>query len=226
MLSARESFTHLVELASAPEQRHALAGELCDLLLDWPASYPSGMRGQIEALLKAISGELDAETRRMVVERLAVGATISPSLLNEFFFDASLRTKRKILLRNGEPTDADRDGVDGVSDERLLVEATRAESHAELAKMLAQVFSIPDDICERILADKSGRALAVACKGVGVSRAKFSTLAVLAGDAREDSLDACYRRLAAFDEIPEPAAARVLQFWRAKDATALRHRAA
>jgi hypothetical protein len=176
------------------------------------------MRGQIEALLKTVAGELDELTRRSVAERLAACVTTPTSLLNEFFFDASPETKRKILLRNDEPMDPNNEGVCGFPDERLLAEASRAASQVELKNMLAQVFSIPTDICERILADKSGKALAVACKGIRVSRAKFSALAVMAGDGGGDSLDACYRRLAAFDEIPEPAATRVLLFWRAKDA--------
>jgi hypothetical protein len=54
MSDARARLNSLVELATenAPEKRRALAIELCDLLLAWPANYPATMREPFEALLE------------------------------------------------------------------------------------------------------------------------------------------------------------------------------
>jgi hypothetical protein len=227
MPSAREAFTRLIELASVPDGRQTLAIELCDLLVAWPANYPAEMYSQVEALLRAIAGELDVDTRHSVAARLADSASVPTGLLNEFFFDAPSDVRRKILERNSAVQPPDNNGgARSASREPAIALAVRDCSRVVTAEWLAQAFAIPVEICERILADKSGNALAVACRGAGVSRAKFSTLAVLAGDSRNDPLDACYRRLAAFDDISEPAAVNMLGFWRSRDAAALRDRAA
>ena len=60
--------------------------------------------------------------------------------------------------------------------------------------------------------DVSGDALAVVCKGSGISRTTYSTLAVLA--AKDMPAEQLYERLAAFDAIPELGARRVLAHWR------------
>ena len=55
-------------------------------------------------------------------------------------------------------------------------------------------------------------ALAVACKGIGLERAAFSTIAVLTDKTR--AADDSYLRLAVYDTIPQGAAARLLTYWR------------
>ena len=60
MPTPKERLSHLLELASqGPEQRAALAGEVADMLLDWPMQYPLAMRATFEALLEKIAREMD-----------------------------------------------------------------------------------------------------------------------------------------------------------------------
>ena len=60
MPTPKERLSHLLELAAqGAGERAALAGEVADLLLDWPETYPAGMRATFEALLEKIVREID-----------------------------------------------------------------------------------------------------------------------------------------------------------------------
>jgi hypothetical protein len=96
---------------------------------------------------------------------------------------------------------------------QALIQAARA-SH-DLAATLAQNLGVDAQMAQQILDDETGAALAVACKGAGLDRAAFSTLALLARPGR-DSAHACVA-LDAFDTVPTSEATRVLRGWRGEE---------
>jgi hypothetical protein len=74
---------------------------------------------------------------------------------------------------------------------------------------LAQTLGLDEDRATLILNEDTGEALAIACKGAGLSRAAYSTLALLAFP-RDGMAD----RLSAFDRVATLDAARTLRAWR------------
>ena len=79
-----------------------------------------------------------------------------------------------------------------------------------VAAALAVLLGVDEARAEEILHDESGQALAVACKGAGLNRAAYSTLAMLALPAGADPA----ARLAAHDNVTTLEAARTLRTWR------------
>jgi hypothetical protein len=63
-MAASQKLSHLLQLADqGPALRAALAEEVAELLINWPADYPVGMRGVCEALLAKAARDVDAGTR-------------------------------------------------------------------------------------------------------------------------------------------------------------------
>ena len=217
MTDAKQRLTHLIELATqnAPENRRALAIELCDLLTDWPEHYPPTMREPFEALLEKTVRAIDEETRRALVEKLAPRAETPLPLLNEFYFDAPAETRDAIVLRN-----ALLDGTAApdarTTDEAALLTAARSKPNSEFADTFASLLGIERVTADHILHDHSARALAIACKGAHLARATFSALAVITESG--NGLSDIRERLASFDSVPLPAAERLLGFWRTRHA--------
>jgi hypothetical protein len=205
-LSPRERLNRLLALAAQGAQgRVALLDELVDLLADWPADYAQAMRGTFEALLEKTAREADAETRAKLAGRLAAAAGVPVELLNAFYFEAPPALRARILARNADA--ADRDAVPPAASGMALVAAARTTVNGTFAQTFAATLHLPPALAHAILADPSGEALAVACRGAGLDRACFSALAILTGDAGA-------ARLRAFDAIPPAGAARLLDHWR------------
>lgn len=84
---------------------------------------------------------------------------------------------------------------------------------------LAEILSLDEARTAQILNEDTGEALAIACKGAGISRAAYSTLALLAFPKEHMT-----ERLAAYDGVATLEAARTLRAWRGarlhSDATA------
>jgi hypothetical protein len=217
MSTARERLTHLVELASqsAPEKQRALATELCDLLIDWPADYSSAMRGPFEALLERVARGLDRATRRQLATRLAAYAETPLDLLNAFFFDLPLESRNAILARNDEASDMRSEIAPDVEAETSLIDTLRNSDRVDAAIALGEFLRIDSATAGHILDDGSAEALAVACKGARLARATFSITALLAGERAPDALDASYARLSMIDAVPQAGAERLLNYWRA-----------
>ncbi|HEY2069788.1 MAG TPA: DUF2336 domain-containing protein [Rhizomicrobium sp.] len=207
--------TSLVELATenAPEKRRSLCIELCDLLLDWPSTYPAQMREPFETLLEKTVRLIDRDTRSQLIARIAVAPGASLDLLNEFFFDATADLRGAILERNAEAPPAD---ARVPVDETALIVSARGNPRDSFGELLAQALDLPPDIAARILHDGSGEALAIAIKGAHLSRAAYSTLAMLSGGALgpEETL----ARLAVYESVPERGAESLLNFWRGRNA--------
>ena len=206
MLSAKERLIHLLDLAEkGPALRAALAEEVTDLLLDWPADCPDAMRIPCEALLERAARDVDAATRARLAQRADGHPELPVALLNALFFVASEPLKKSIVARNEDAAElpADKDAAD----ETALIKAARVNK-AFVAEFARQIH-VSIETAQDILTDTSGQSLAVACKGAHVTRAGFSALAMLtAKDAT------CGTRLEAYDCVPLHAAERMLHAWR------------
>lgn len=209
MATPKERLSHLLELAAqGPQQRAALAGEVADLLLDWPAQYSGAMRVTFEALLEKIAREMDLAARSALAVRFEQSSEAPLTLLNEFFLAAPPAMKDAILARNDSGTGA----VFAQIDEQALLATARARS--DFATALARHAGIPEAVAAEIMCDKSGRALASLCKGAGFSRATFSALALLVEPARAAHEN--FTLLSVYDRVPANGAARLLAVWRGR----------
>ena len=207
MPSPKERLCHLLELAAqGPEQRAALAGEVADLLLDWPAQYPQAMRATFGALLEKIVREVDAPACTALSARFEGREDFPLSLLNEFFLAASPEMQDAILARNNGCGASQPVSLDG---EALL---SAARMRTDFVPALARIAAVPEPIAHGIAGD--ARALAALCKGAGIDRAAFSAMAILTGPAR--SVHENFAMLTVFDRVPENGAAHLLAFWRGR----------
>jgi hypothetical protein len=217
MSSAKARLAHLLELADkGPSLRAALAEEVAELLMDWPADYPPAMRATFEALLEKAARDVDDDTRTRLITRIGsdpadpLAARILPlEILNAAFFTAAPQIKSRILERNEAPGDDDADDTpqDGEAETRLLA-AARASRNCDIS--FAHILDLPGVIAAEILGDPSGQSLAIACKGAHLGRATFSALALLSNPDAPD----CQARLSSYDDVPPHAAMRLLQSWR------------
>jgi hypothetical protein len=215
MPTPKERLCHLLELAAkGPEQRAALAGEVADMLLDWPSQYPLAMRATFEALLEKIAREMDCAARTELAARFEGRSDSRLALLNELFLAAPAEMKDAILLRN----DAQAVMPAVEVDEETLLAAARARENFPAA--LASLTGIPRSIATEIVADKSGRALAVVCRAANVNRATFSAIVILAGPVR--AVHDNFSLLSVYDKVPANGAVHLLAFWRGRSENAVR----
>jgi len=212
MTSPKERLSHLLELAAqgAGERAH-LAGEVADLLLDWPAQYPAAMRGTFEALLEKIVREMDAAACAELAARFESRDDFPLSLLNQFFLCAPPAMQDALLARNDAAADVACESVDG---EALLA---AARTGGDFAAALARIAGIPEAVAACVVRD--ARALATLCKAAGINRATFSAMAILAGPLR--SVHENFAMLTVFDRVPQNGAAHLYAFWRAQAETHL-----
>jgi hypothetical protein len=217
MANARDRLTHLVELASqsAPEKSRALAIELCDLLLDWPEDYSGVMRAPFESLMEKVARGLDGPTRRLLAARLAASGDTPVDLLNGFFFDVPAESKLAILARNARAAAGDEEFKFEPDFEPAFLASVRRDG-AEFASALSEYLDIDAATASLILEDESSKSLAVACKGARLSRATYSSIAVLASGRIGEALEANYARLETFDDVPGEGAGRMLSYWRSR----------
>ena len=201
--SSRERLGTLLDLAAhGAAGRAALLDELANLLVDWPADYVQAMRGPFEALFEKTAREAAPEVRAGLAERLADHDELPVALLNEFFLDASPAARAHILRRNAalEEPHGTRPQK---ADPRALVEAARRTVNGAFLDVFAHALSLEPALASAIFAD--AEAMAVACRGAGIDRAAYSTIALLTA-----------RALADFENIPQAAAARLVAFWQAR----------
>jgi hypothetical protein len=210
-MSAREHLTRLIDLASGsePHERRALALELADIVLDWPEDYPAHMRASFTLLLEKLVTPLDCQTRKELAARFVADPAAPLGLLNEFFFDCGHDMRQAIVARNAlEHTPCETPGAP--IDEPSLVQAAREYPPETFAQMFARLLGIPVAVAGRAIADTSGEGLALLCKGARLSRATFSTIAVLS----DASLDSAERKLELYETVPEETSIRMIQVWR------------
>jgi hypothetical protein len=211
MRTAKERLSHLLVLAAkGTAERAALAGEVANLLHDWPPAYPAAMRASFEALLEKIAREVDEAGRRDLARRFEASADAPLSLLNELFLSSSDSLKDEILRRNDAHASLAAASIDGAM--LLAVARKRGDFPAALARAAA----MPCSVAARIAADASGRALAVLVKGAGLERPFYSGLCVLTVSPPD-----LFAALCIYDRVPRNGAANLLTFWRAKLDTSL-----
>jgi hypothetical protein len=203
MSSAKERLGELLALA-AERRWAALARELAALTLDWPRDFPGAMRTPVMALFELAARECDDATRAEIAAKMGGNAELPLRLLNELYLAAPAPLRREILMRNQLECE---DGADDArADATGLIRAAR-NGALDFAAALAAAVAIPHDIAATILADASGEPLAVLCRGAGLDRAAFSTIALLRGAPELPQ--------AVFDTVPEEAARRLTRQWRA-----------
>jgi hypothetical protein len=144
--------THLLELANkGPALRAALVEELTELLTFWPSDCPQDMRAPCEALLTRAAQDMDDSVRADLRTKLRADPALAA----------------RVLPKEGvKPND---------NLGRTLIEMMRAglDVHARMAEAL----NLSRSRLEEILATDHG--LALICKRLGLSRAVFSTMAML-----------------------------------------------
>lgn len=214
MRTAKERLSHLLELAAKDAaERAALAGEVANLLHDWPPAYPAAMRASFEALLEKIAREVDEAGRRDLARRFEASGDAPLSLLNELFLSSSDAMRDEILRRNDAHARSAVARVDGA----MLLAAAR--KRGDFPSVLAHAAAVPRSISAKITADVSGRSLAVVVKGAGLERPIYSGICIL-------TMAAPFAALSVYDYVPPNGAANLLTFWRAKLDTSLGHDAA
>jgi hypothetical protein len=218
MPSPKERLSHLLELAAqGPGERAALAGEVADLLLDWPAQYPAAMRATFDALLEKIVREMEPASAAQLAARFEGRGDFPLSLLNEFFLCATPQMQDDLLARNDAAGTVPELALDGDA----LLGAARAGGTGFSAR-LSLIAGISEPVAGAILRD--ARALATLCKGGGIARATFSALAILTGPVR--SVHENFAMLTVFDRVPAGGAGHLLAHWRAHHPAAAAERAA
>lgn len=200
MLSAKERLSQLLALA-AERRWSPLARELCDLILYWPSDYPDAMRPPMQALCETALREADAETQSVLAGRLAGRSDIPLKLINPLYLAASPPQRREILMRNALESKC----APSTADETAILAAARSKS-GDFSGALMRLTSLPRAVTMAALNDTSGEPLAVLCRGLGLSRACFSALALLRG---AEGID-----LSAFDTVAPEAAASLVADWR------------
>jgi hypothetical protein len=209
MPTPKERLSHLLELAAqGVAERAALAGEVADLLLDWPAEYPATTRATFAALLEKIVREMDEAAQAALSPRLEGRNDFPLSLLNELFLAAPDGMKDALLARNNAVMAVRRQTVNSDA----LLEAAR--NTVRFAPALSRALSIPLPLVTRILADRSGRALAAVCRGAGINRASFSAIMILAGPVR--AVHQNFAMLSVYDRVPENGAANLIAYWQSR----------
>jgi len=209
MPTPKERLSHLLELAAqGPEQRAPLAGEVADMLLDWPMQYPLAMRATFEALLEKIAREMDCGALGALAARFENRTDARLALLNELFLAASAEMKDATLARNDALAVMPALDVD----EDALLAAARADQDFPVA--LAELTGVPRTIGAEIVADTSGRALAVVCRAANINRATFSAIVTLSGPVR--SVHESFSMLSVYDKVPANGSVHLLAFWRAR----------
>lgn len=211
-ISPRERLNRLVELAAetSAAARRELTNEVADLLLDWPSTYPEAMREPFEALLEKSLADIEPEGRALLAQRFAKKPGISLPILNALIFDASPEVRAEILARNGSAFKGA--ATEDVCAESALLAVLRIADINDIPPVLSAHLHVPQPTAARIVADGSATTLAVLCRGAGLSRPTFSALAVLSSPSAD--VDEHYRRLAAYDDVPDNAAISLLSYWR------------
>ncbi|HXR94560.1 MAG TPA: hypothetical protein VN718_01700 [Rhizomicrobium sp.] len=164
---------HLLELADkGPALRSALLEELAELLAFWPSNCPDDMRAPCEALLARVAREADEAARADLKIRLRDDPALAARVLPE--------------VDRASPKD---------NLGRTLIEMARAG--IDVRARMAEALKLSRSRLEDFLATDHG--LALICKRLGLSRAVFSTLAMLM--AGKGDTAQCYAALDRYDAV-------------------------
>ncbi|MEQ9519062.1 MAG: DUF2336 domain-containing protein [Parvibaculum sp.] len=145
--------------------------------------------------------------------------------LNPEFVDQMLQQAERKIMKTATKQPVDRSSAQMFIDrkvelrelsETLLVELVRANRIDELFCGFSRIAKIDMETTERIFADKTGEALAIACKAIRFDRSTFSTLTLLASPKTRRPLSETRELLDLYDTIAYDMAQRAMRFWRVR----------
>lgn len=209
MLEATERLRRFLILADqgAP-LRSALAEDLADFLVNWPAECPGKMHGPVMALFDMALAEAGEYELRRLAKVLVPVPELPLSALARIFALTIPAEQRRILnyCAHG-PVEAPPKVV--FHPDKLIAAARTGRGN--FAPELAVWLQISPALAADILRDEAAISLAVLCKGALLGKARFSALSlILFQDLPSDPA-----RLAVYDEIPSGAAMRLVGVWQA-----------
>lgn len=149
-----------------------------------------------------------------IAGRLAARADVPMASLAELYF--ALKTEGRLALVHSLAKSTERappPAQEAPAGEAALVKAVRAGDQAAALRAFKTYWAISETTIERVMRDPSAEALAVLCIGLGISRATYSTLVLL---AREENSDAAHRiaaMLSQFERFPQDGARRLALEW-------------
>ena len=179
-MTANPRLTHLLELADKGPALRAALAEEVAALL---MDWPADCPAEMRPVFENLLSKTAREVDADTRARLRV----------QLFADRQLAAR--LLPREQNPVTP-------------LLETAR--NGGNVAAALAVLLGVDEARAQEILGDASGQALALACKGAGLNRAAYSTLALLALPHGENPA----ARLAAHDSVTTLEAARTLRAWR------------
>jgi uncharacterized protein (DUF2336 family) len=98
--------------------------------------------------------------------------------------------------------------------EAFIVDLLRKSRMSEFVAGFAMLTEVDDRTARRIMTDKSGEALAIACRACGFSRSSFSTIVMTLDKNSSKTISETKVLLAAYNQIPIETAKRTMRFWR------------
>jgi hypothetical protein len=138
-MAASQRLSHLLQLADqGPALRAALAEEVVELLLEWPADHPSSMRNVCEALLAKSARDLDVATCARLRERLAGYPDLAARLLPR---ESASRTLVDAARRGDTQAMAQSLGVDADAAGQLLKDEAALAAACKTAHIDRAAFS-------------------------------------------------------------------------------------
>ncbi|MBV9556088.1 MAG: DUF2336 domain-containing protein [Pseudolabrys sp.] len=238
----------LLDLAcrNGVDVRPTLLRVLTDLYVQKPSHRPEEEAQYVELAQRLIENA-DPVTRATVAARLAsypaapvailqklaelTGYTVTPAIehvetpaaqneLTELFFQAPSEERRLILTNlDGIAQVARRSG--DLATFKLLEVAALTANGAEFARVLQRALPAGASLAQRIVEDRSGEAIVVAAKALGMPSPLFQRVLLFLNPTIGQSVQHVYELAALYDELSIPAAQAMVDIWKG---TATQHR--
>lgn len=100
--------------------------------------------------------------------------------------------------------------------EHALVSMAKARQVPELICGFAELTGVDTVTSKRVLFDKSGEGLVIACRARGYDRTTFSTLLLTIDPSNARSIEETYRLLNIYDKLDSATAQRIMRFWKVR----------
>ncbi len=184
-MHATSRLAHLLELA---DKGPALRAALAEEVAELLIDWPGDCPQEMRGACEALLANAAREVDEQTHARLRLRLNADPALA------------ARVLPRTAKA-------------DRNLIETARVGG--DIAAGLAEALKLSRDRAMEILSDSSGHALAIACRGLKISRSAFSTLTLLRGV--EGQVAQYYARLDVFDSVDASEAANRLADWCAQD---------
>jgi len=105
----------------------------------------------------------------------------------------------------------------GRLDEDALVEMATEKKPMEFLLGLAALLKIEEKAVQRVVTDKSGQALLIACRAAGFSTATFKTLALSPLTGVASQLNEIVHLIRTYEKLSIPEAQRTMRYWQTRD---------